>query len=166
MDKKWIYYELLKINDQKIPEMNTSEEIFKLNAQMKSKSCNLYVNRKLRTRGIQQDQNYQILICQLKVIDPESQRLTSDERWTVLGQTLNSRGKWTQNLMKLLSTESWWKEESNETKIKWFGIIIREISYFQNQRLFGLKFGENEEHYELICKIKLLNLIKTQITSW
>ena len=80
MDKKWIYYELLKINDQKIPEMNTSEEIFKLNDQMKSKSYNLYVNGKLRTRGIQQDQNDQILIYQLKVIDPESQRLTSDER--------------------------------------------------------------------------------------
>ena len=48
-----MYYGLLKINDQKIPEMNTSEEIFKLNAQMKCKSCNLYVNRKLRTRGIQ-----------------------------------------------------------------------------------------------------------------
>ena len=43
-------------------------------------------------------------------------------------------------------TESWWKEESNETKIKWFGIIIREISYFQNQKFFGLKFAENEEH--------------------
>ena len=80
MDKKWIYYELLKINDHKIPEINTSEEIFKLNDQMKSKSCNLYVNGKLRTRGIQQDQNYQILIGKSKVIDPESQRLTSDER--------------------------------------------------------------------------------------
>ena len=64
------------------------------------------------------------------------------------------------------STESWWKEESNETKSKWFGIIIREISFFQNQKNFRLKFGENEEHQELICKIKLLNLIKTQITSW
>ena len=53
-----IYYELLKINDQKIPEINTSEKIFKLNAQMKSKSCNFDVNGKLRTRGIQQDQNY------------------------------------------------------------------------------------------------------------
>ena len=57
-------------------------------------------------------------------------------------------------------------DESNETKIKWFGIIIKEISYFQNQQLFGPKFGENEEHYELICKIKDLNLIKIQITSW
>ena len=67
--------------------------------------------------------------------------------------------------MNLLSTESLWKEESNETKIKWFGIIIKEISYFKNQQLFGLKFGENEEHYELICKIKDLNLIKIQIIS-
>ena len=52
MDKKWIYYELLKIKYQKIPEMNTSEEIFKLTGEMKSQSCNLYVNGKLRTRGI------------------------------------------------------------------------------------------------------------------
>ena len=74
MDKKWIYYELLKINDQKIPEIDTSEEIFKLNAQMKSKSCNFYVNGKLRTRRIQQDRNYQILIYQSKVIDPKNQR--------------------------------------------------------------------------------------------
>ena len=43
--------------------------------------------------------------------------------------------------------------------------LIKEIYYFQNQRLFEPKIGENEEHYELICKIKLLNLIKTQITS-
>ena len=89
MEKKWIYYELLKINDQKIPEINTSEEIFKLNAQMKSKSWNFYVNGKLRTRGIQKDHNYQILICKSKVIDPEIQRLTFDERWTVLGQMSN-----------------------------------------------------------------------------
>ena len=52
----------------------------------------------------------------------------------------------------------------NQNKVIW--IIIREISYFQNQQFFGLEFGGNEEHYELICKIKLLNLIKTQITSW
>ena len=85
------------------------------------------------------------MICKLKVIDPESQHLTSDERWIVLGQTLNWRVKWTRNLTNLLSTESWWKEESNETKIKWFEMIIREIFYFQNQQFFGLKFGENEE---------------------
>ena len=121
MDLLWI----IESNYQKISEINTSEEIFKLNDQMKSKSCNLYVNRKLRTRGIQKDQNYQILIFQSKVIDPESQRLTSDKRWIVLGQTLNWRVKWTQNLMNLISTESLSKEESNETKIKWFGIIIK-----------------------------------------
>ena len=67
--------------------------------------------------------------------------------------------------MNLLSTERWSKEESNETKIKWFRIIIKEISYFKNQQFFGLQIRENEEHYELIWKIKLLNLIKTQITS-
>ena len=37
-DKKWIYYKLLKIKDQKIPETNTSEKIFKLTRQMISKS--------------------------------------------------------------------------------------------------------------------------------
>ena len=47
---------------------------------------------------------------------------------------------------EFVSTESWGKEESIETKIKWFGIIIREISYFLNQQFFGLEFGENEEH--------------------
>ena len=52
LDKNWIYYELLKIKYQKIPEMNTSEEVFKLIGQMKSKSCNLYINGKLRTREI------------------------------------------------------------------------------------------------------------------
>ena len=60
--------------------MNTSEEIVKLTSQMISKSCNLYSNGKLRTRGIEGDQNDQILICKLKVIDHESQHLTSDER--------------------------------------------------------------------------------------
>ena len=52
------------------------------------------------------------------------------------------------------------KPKSNDLEM-----TIRERSYFQNQQFFGLKIGENEEHYELICKIKLLNLIKTQITS-
>ena len=76
------------------------------------------------------------------------------------------KGQMNSEFNKFLSTESWWKEKSNETKIKWFGIIIRVISYFQNHKFFGLKFGENEEYQELICEIKLLNLIKTQITSW
>ena len=50
--KKWIYNELLKIKSQKIPEMNTSKEIFKLTGQMISKSYNLYINENLRTREI------------------------------------------------------------------------------------------------------------------
>ena len=92
------------------------------------------------------DQNDWILIFKLKVIDPESRHLTSDERWTVLGQTSNWRVKWTQNSINFLSTEIWWKEEYNEIKINWFVIKMREVSYFQNQRFFGLKIGENEEH--------------------
>ena len=58
------------------------------------------------------------------------------------------------------------KRNPMKMKIKWFRIIIKEISYFKNQRLFRPKIGENEEHYELIYKIKDLNLIKIQITSW
>ena len=72
------YYELLKIKDQKNPEINTSEKIFKLTGQMLSKSWNLYINRKLSTRGFQRDQNYQIPIYILKLIDPESQRPNTD----------------------------------------------------------------------------------------
>ena len=45
-----------------------------------------------------------------------------------------------------LSTENRLNKESNETKIKWFGIIIKEIFYFQNLQNFGLKLGEIEEH--------------------
>ena len=37
----------MKIKDQIIPEMNTSEKIFKLTDQIKSKSCHLYINGKL-----------------------------------------------------------------------------------------------------------------------
>ena len=51
-------------------------------------------------------------------------------------------------------------------KIGWLRIIIKEISYFQNQKNFGLNLGKIEEHYELKLKINDLNLIKTQITTW
>ena len=37
---------------------------------------------------------------------------------------------------------------------------------FSKSATFRIEIWENEEHYELICKIKLLNIIKTQITSW
>ena len=151
-DKKWIYDELLKIKDQRIPKMNTSEKIFKLTSQMISK--------------FQRDQNCQILIYILTVIDPKSQHSNSDWKWIVLGQTSNWGLKSTQNLMNLLSTESWWNKKYSEIRIKWFGIRIREISFFQNQKNFILKLGKIEEHYELKLKINDLNLIKTQITIW
>ena len=66
--------------------------------------------------------------------------------------------------MNLLSTESWWNKESNKTKIKWFQIIIKDISYFQNQQNFRLKLGKIEEHKGLKHKINDLKLIRTQIT--
>ena len=55
---------------------------------------------------------------------------------------------------------------SNQNQVSW-NYNQRDIllSDEENERLFRPKIGENEEHYELICKIKLLNLIKTQITS-
>ena len=47
---------------------------------------------------------------------------------------------------EFLSTKIWLNKKSNETKIQWFGIIFREISYFQNQQNFRLKLGEIEEY--------------------
>ena len=41
--------------------------------------------------------------------------------------------------------EIWWNKESNETKIKNFGLKIREKSLFQNQQKFATNLGENEE---------------------
>ena len=39
--------------------------------------------------------------------------------------------------------------ESNEIKIKWFGLKIREKSLFQNQQKSVPNLGENEEHDDL-----------------
>ena len=140
MDKKWIYYELLKIKYQKIPQINTSEEIFKLTNQMKSKCWNWYVNGNLRTRGIYGDKNDQILICKLKVIDPESQCLTSDERWIVLGQTSNWRVKWNSEFDefsiygKLMKREIQW----NQNQVIW-NYNQRDI-LFSRSKIFRMKF--------------------------
>ena len=144
--------------------MNTLEKIFRLIYQMIFKSWNLYINRNLTTKGFQKDQNYQILIYILKVIDPASQRPNSDGEWTVFGQMLNWWVKWSRNLRNFLSTESWWNKESNEARIKWSGIIIKEIYYFQNQQKFGLKLGKIQELNDLKHKIDNLKVIKTQIT--
>ena len=56
---------------------------------MTSKSYNLYINRKLITRGFYRDQNCQIIIYILRLIDPASQRPNSDWKLIVVGQTLN-----------------------------------------------------------------------------
>ena len=144
--------------------MNTSKKIFKLTYQMMSKSFNLYINRKLETRGFQKDQNYQIKIYILKVIDPASQHPNLDVKWRVVGQMLNWGVKWSWNLTNLISMESWWNKKSNEIEIKWFIIIIKEIYYSQNQKKFRLKLGKIEEHNDLKYKINDLKLIKTKIT--
>ena len=79
---------------------------------------------------------------------------------------INLRAQMNSEFNEFVSTKSWLNKKSNETKIRLFKIIMREISFFQNQQNFGLKLGKIEEHLELKCKIKALNLIKTQITTW
>ena len=81
----------------------------------------------------------------------------------MVGQTLIWGVKWSRSLKNFLAKESWWNKKSNETRIKWFGIIIKEIFYFQNQQKFGLKLGKIKEHDDLKHKINDLKLIKTQI---
>ena len=61
---------------------------------------------------------------------------------------------------KLMKREIQW----NQNQVIW-NYNQRDI-LFSKSVSFRTKIWENEEHYELICKIKLLNLIKTQITSW
>ena len=46
-----------------------------------------------------------------------------------------------------------WNKESNETKIKRFGLKITEKSLFQNQWKSKLNLGENEEHFNLKTEI-------------
>ena len=53
--------------------------------------------------------------------------------------------------------------QGNQNQVIW-NYNKRDI-LFSKSVSFRTKIGENEEHYEQICKIKLLNLIKTQITS-
>ena len=68
LEKNCIYYDLLKINNHKNPEMKISVKIMKLTNQMIFKSCNSHMNRKLTIRGFQSDQNCQISPCILGVI--------------------------------------------------------------------------------------------------
>ena len=55
--------------------------------------------------------------------------------------------------------KSWWNKESNETKIEWFGINIREKSLFENQKKSALKFGRKDEFYDFQTLITYTNLI-------
>ena len=161
MDKKWIYYELLKINDQKIPEINTSEEIFKLNAQMKSKSCNLYANENLRTRGIQQDQN-----CNLLIIDRTSLLTRLSQEWG-----LNSRGlkricsdscSWTFGIQGENSMKS--RDEIVIIMLQWLRLYTlgsrgsREFKTFLETRLISSRVDQkfkNKEGKYMLLKRKL-----------
>ena len=74
----WIYYNLLKINNEKNPKMKILVKIMKMTNQMISKSRNSHMNTKLTIRGFERDQNCQILPCKLGVIVLESQCPNSD----------------------------------------------------------------------------------------
>ena len=49
-------------------------------------------------------------------------------------------------------------KESNETKIKRFGLKIREKSLFQTKQKSELNLGENEEQFDFNDEINYLNL--------
>ena len=115
LETNWIYYDLLKINKQKIPEMKISVKIIKLTYQMISKSRKSYMNRKLKIRGFQRNQNYKFPPCILGVIALKSQRPNSDWFWIVVGQTTNWKVKSWWKLTNQIFTESWLNKESNET---------------------------------------------------
>ena len=53
--------------------------------------------------------------------------------------------------------------QRNQNQVIW-NYNQRDI-LFSKSVIFGLKIRKNEEHYELLCKIKDVNLIKIQITS-
>ena len=99
---------------------------------MISKSNNLNSNRKLTIRRFQRNQNYQISPYILGVIALKSQHPNSDWKITTIGQTLNWRVKCWWNFTNQIFTEGWVNKESNETKIEWFGIKIREKLLLKN----------------------------------
>ena len=84
----------------------------------------------------------------------------------MLGQTLNWGVKWSRNSTNLLFTESWWNKEYNETRIKWFGIIIKEKSLFGNQQKSITKIGQKYEFNYFYNLITYLILILIPWISW
>ena len=93
LGKNWIYYDLLKINNKKDPEMKIFIKIMKLTNQMISISSNSHMSWKLMTRGFQRYPNFWISPGKLGVIAFESQHPNSNWKWTPVGQTSNSRAK-------------------------------------------------------------------------
>ena len=67
LEKNGIYYDLLKINEQKNLKINTSVNIIKLTNQMISNSRNSHMNRKLTIREFQRDQNFWIPPCNVQI---------------------------------------------------------------------------------------------------
>ena len=59
------------------------------------------------------------------------------------------KGQMMMKFYDLLSTESGWNKESNETKTKRFGLKIMEKSLFENQQKCEPNLGENEEKIDL-----------------
>ena len=81
--------------------------------------------------------------------------LKMNSRWS----NVKLKGQMMMKFMIFLSTESWGKKKSNETKIKWFGLKIKEKSFFQNQKRSAPNLGKNEEQIDFKTKIDYLNLI-------
>ena len=77
-----------------------------------------------------------------------------NSRWS----NIKLNGQIMMKFYDFLSKERW-NKESNETKIKRFGLKIREKSLFQNQQNSAPNLGENEKQLDLKDKINYLNLI-------
>ena len=111
---------------------------------MISKSNNLYINRKLKTRGFQRDYNSQIPIYILGVIEPASQRPNSDWKWIVVGQTLNWGAKWSWNFTnfyprKVDEIRNPMKPETSDSKLRSKRYTIFKISKNLSQNWVKLK---------------------------
>ena len=61
----------------------------------------------------------------------------------------------------LPSIEIWWNKESNETRIEWFGLKIRDKSLFQNQQNSPSNLGKMKN--KTIVKTKLTYQIKSKL---
>ena len=134
--------------------MITSNKIFKLSDPMVSKSCNWYINRKLTTREFQRDQNRQIPIYILRVIDPASQRPTSDWKWTMVSQTLNWGVKWSWKFIL-------YPRKSDEIKNSMN--LESSDSEFRSKRYHIFKISKNLS--QIWVKMKNKMTLNTKLTS-